>query len=435
MTLGYAGHARGARLTLRALHFRRLAAFRNQCYRKPVSADSSPPPIFSTRAARVTMVMSALFGTTGVILVFLPRWLEVERGLSGAEIGAILSLAQFARIITGPLIAYRVDRASDRTAPLKLIALAAVIAYAAFFFLAQGFWTLLLAGFVALSLTQSMTPLIEAATLRATTQGKISYGIARGIGSIAFIAANVLGGIVIARFGLTAVVVWVLSGLALTATTSWFGLQRDPPLTQPSASRSGGASALLRNRRFLILIISCGLIQAAHGFYYSFSTIIWRGQGISPEMVGVLWAFGVSVEVAFLWSLPFIERRSTPEGLILLGAGAAVARWFAMGFAPLGLVLWPLQAMHTLSFAAAHVGAMRLLQRETPEHSAAMAQTLYAVLSGGLFMGASTLLSGYLYDIGGAIGYWAMAALAAAGGALALLLIPPKARAPAATPQ
>jgi PPP family 3-phenylpropionic acid transporter len=191
----------------------------------------------------------------------------------------------------------------------------------------------------------------------------------------------------------------------------------------------------LRNRKFLILIVACGLIQAAHGFYYSFSTIVWRGQGISPEMVGVLWAFGVAVEVAFLWSLPIIERRSTPEALILIGAGAAVARWFAMGFAPLGWVLWPLQALHALSFAAAHVGAMRLLQRETPEHSAAMAQTLYAVMSGGFLMGASTLLSGHLYDVGGAIGYWAMAVMAAAGGALALLLLPPKTRVPEATPR
>jgi PPP family 3-phenylpropionic acid transporter len=395
----------------------------------------SEPSIFSTRAARVTMVMSALFGTTGVILVFLPRWLELERGLSGAEIGIILSLAQFARIITGPLIAYRADRSSDRAAPLKIIALAAVFAYAAFFFLADGFWPLLILGFIALSLSQSMTPLIEAATLRATAQGKMSYGVARGIGSIAFIAANVLGGIAIARFGIGAVVIWVVCGLSLTTFTSWLGLHRDPPLTHPTASRTGGANALLRNRRFLILIIACGLIQAAHGFYYSFSTIVWRGQGISNEMIGVLWAFGVAVEVAFLWSLPFIERRSTPEGLILLGAGAAVARWLVMGFAPLGFALWPLQAMHALSFAAAHVGAMRLLHREAPEHSAAMAQTLYAVLSGGLFMGASTLLSGYLYDLGGAVGYWAMAVMAAAGGALAVLLIPPKTRVSTATPQ
>ncbi len=399
-----------------------------------MDAESPPQPsIFASRAARVTMVMSALFGTTGVILVFLPRWLEVERDLTGAQIGIILSLAQFARVVTGPLIAYRADKSADRATPLKIIAAAAVLAYAAFFLLAQGFWPLLLIGFVALSLSQAMTPLIEAATLRATAQGKISYGLARGIGSVAFIAANVLGGVVISKFGLIAVVAWVLSGLALTAATSFFGLKRDPPPPRPPTMRAGGVGELLRNRRFLILIVACGLIQAAHGFYYSFSTIVWRGQGLSPEMVGLLWGFGVAVEVAFLWTLPFFERRTTPETLILAGAGAAVARWIVMGFAPLGFALWPLQALHFASFAAAHVGAMRLLYRDTPEHSAAMAQTLYAATSGGVLMGSSTLLSGYLYDLGGAIGYWAMAAMAGAGGLLALLLIPPKARASSAT--
>jgi PPP family 3-phenylpropionic acid transporter len=397
-------------------------------------AESSPQSIFATRAARVTMVMSALFGTTGVILVFLPRWLEFERGLSGAEIGAILSLAQFARLITGPAIAFQADNSGDRSRPLKYITLAAVLAYAAFFLLAQGFWQLLVVGFVALSLTQAMTPLIEAATLRATAQGKITYGIARGMGSIAFIFANILGGLVIARFGYGAVAVWVISGLAVTVATSWFGLRPDPPPPRVHTSRTGAIRELLSNRRFVILILSCGFIQSAHGFYYGFSTNVWSAQGLSAFEIGVLWAFGVGVEVAFLWTLPFFERRTTPEALILIGAGAAVARWFAMGFAPLGLALWLLQAMHVFSFAAAHVGAMRLLYRDTPEHSAAMAQTIYAGLSAGLLMGASSLLSGYLYDLGGAVGYWAMAALAAAGGALALLLLPPKPRSRAATP-
>jgi PPP family 3-phenylpropionic acid transporter len=398
-----------------------------------VDAESPPQPsIFASRAARVTMVMSAFFGTTGVILVFLPRWLEVERDLTGAQIGLILSLAQFARVLTGPLVAYFADRAADRGLPIKLLAVVAATAYAAFFFFARDFWSLLLIGFFALSLTQAIYPLIEAATLRATAQGKVSYGLARGIGSVAFIAANVLGGVVVSRFGVPAVVIWVLCGLSLTALTAVTGLKPDPAPPRPPTMRAGGVGELLRNRRFVIIIVACGLIQAAHGFYYSFSTIVWRGQGLSAEFIGILWGFGVAVEVAFLWTLPFFERRTTPETLILIGAGAAVARWFVLGFAPLGWVLWPLQAMHVASFAAAHVGAMRLLYREAPEHSAAMAQTLYAATSGGILMGASTLLSGYLYDLGGAVGYWAMAAMAGAGGLLALLLVPPKPRAPLA---
>lgn len=395
---------------------------------------SSPEPsILATRAARVTLVMSCLFGTTGVILVYLPRWLEVERLLTGAEIGAVLALAQAARIVTGPAIAYWADGAADRRTPMRIVAIAALIAYAAFFFLAREFWSLLILGFIALSLTQAMTPLVEAVTLRATAQGRMSYGVARGIGSVAFIVANIAGGFLVARFGLGAVVIWVIAGLVVVIASAWLGLPSDPPPPRkPRAERAGEISALVRNRRFLIVIVACGLIQSAHAFYYGFSTMAWRAQHLPDGLIGMLWAFGVAVEVAFLWSLPSIERRFPPETLILIGAGGAVLRWLAMGWAPTGWPLWGLQAMHALSFAAAHVGAMRLIHRETPETSAAMGQTLYAVLSGGILMGASTMLSGVLYDAIGARGYWAMAAIALAGGLLALLLLEGPKRRPSA---
>lgn len=400
-----------------------------------MSGDSDSQSLFATRAARVTLVMSCLFGTTGMILVFLPRWLEVERGLSGAEIGAVLSLAQIARVVTGPLVAAWTDSVADRSMPLRIIAIAALISFAAFF-MAHGFWPLLLLGFVALSMTQSLTPLIEAATLRATQSGRINYGVARGIGSVAFIAANILGGFIVARFGLGAVVVWVLSGIATLTASAWLALPNDPPLKAPNGeARRSSIAVLLSNQRYLVLIVACGLIQSAHAFYYGFSTLVWRAQGISAELVGLLWAFGVAVEVAFLLCLPTIEKRVSPEAMIIVGAVGATGRWICMGFAPLGFVLWPLQALHALSFAAAHVGAMRLLFRETPEYAHAMGQTLYAVLTGGILMGACTLLSGLLYDLGGAQGYWAMAATAAIGGLLALLLLNPAPRAPTATLQ
>ncbi|HRP10807.1 MAG TPA: MFS transporter [Terricaulis sp.] len=378
---------------------------------------------FASPAARVTLVMSCLFTTTGVTLVFLPRWLEVERALSGAEIGLVLSLAQFARILTGPAIAFWADGAADRRLPLRLVSGAALAAFAAFFFLAHDFWSLLLLGFIALSLLQAVTPLIEAALLRATAQGRISYGLGRGIGSVAFIVANIVGGFMVARFGIGAVVVWVLLALASLLASSVFALTPDPPAAKaPSRERFGALAALMRSRRFVIVLVSCGLIQCAHAFYYAFSTIAWRAQGVPAETIGLLWAFGVAVEVALLWSLAPIERRVSAEAMILVAAAGAVMRWIAMGFAPEGAILWFLQALHALSFAAAHVGAMRLIYREAPDNAAAMAQTLYSSLSSGLLLGIATIASGWLYDWGGAKGYWAMAALAGAGGLIALML-------------
>lgn len=370
--------------------------------------------------------MSALFAGMGVALPYLGRWLEVERGLNGAEIGAVLSLAQLTRVVIGPAIGFWSDGAADRRMPVRLVALIAAIAYAAFFFLAHDFWSLLVLGFIALTLTQALNPLIEAATLRATAEGRMSYGVARGIGSAAFIVANVLGGVLMARFGAGAVAWWVVGAYIACALSAWTHLPPEPAPGDAAhrtvAARYGAVGALLRDRRFVLLIVSCGLIQASHAFFYGFSVLVWRGQGVGADLIGVLWAFGVAVEVAFLWTLPWFERRATPEALILLGAIGGVVRWTALGFAPLGWVLWPLQALHALTFAATHVGAMRLLFRDTPDNAAGAAQTLYSALSGGLLLGVATLGSGVLYDFGGAIGYWAMAAMAGLGALVALAL-------------
>ena len=384
---------------------------------------------FRSRAARVTLVMSCLYSATGITLVFLPRWLAGERALSGAEIGALLSLSQLTRIVLGPAIAFWADGHADRRTPIRLLAPAAIAAFLAFFFLARDFTSLLVTGFLALTLMSAITPLVESAALRATATGKMSYGFARGIGSVSFIISNIGGGILIARFGLDAVVVWVLAALFGVVLSSWLALRADAPLAAPHAltlaARAQAVRGLLRNTRFVTLIVSCGLIQAAHGFYYGFSTLVWRGQGISPDAIGVLWAIGVGVEVAFLWNLRVFERWLSPEALILIGAFGGAIRWMLLGFGPTGAVLWPLQAMHAISFAMAHVGAMRLLTREAPENAAAMAQTLYSALSSGLLLGGASLISGILYDATGAHGYWAMSLMALAGGFIALGLLVP----------
>jgi PPP family 3-phenylpropionic acid transporter len=87
---------------------------------------------------------------------------------------------------------------------------------------------------------------------------------------------------------------------------------------------------------------------------------------------------------------------------------------------PPAWIIWPVQALHALSFAAAHVGALKLVQREAPAHLAGVAQTLYAAVASGTLAGLAMLLAGALYDMIGALGYLAMALFAAIGFALML---------------
>jgi len=376
--------------------------------------------LLSDPAVRLSIFLSFVFAGSGAGLPFLPRWLEAERGLSGLEIGAVTSSAALARVFVAPLIAAWADGFADRRTPLRILPCAAALAYV-LFWRAQGFPALFAAGFAASTLAAAVVPLAEGAILRASAAGGLPYGVGRAMASAAFVVGNVGAGLMIARFGTAVAIAWVIASQVAAAATASVLLPDGAPSTGAALgfrSRLALAVGLLRNPRFALAIVGCGLIQAGHAFYYNFSTLVWRRQGVDEAYSGVLWAIGVLVEIGFLAFLPAFERRVRPEWMILAGAAAGVVRWSALALSPPLAWVAPLQALHALTFAAAHVGALRIVQRETPDHAAGLGQTLYAALASGTFMGASAILSGALYDSVGAGGYWAMAALALTGGIL-----------------
>ena len=376
-------------------------------------------------SARLTLMMSSLFCCNGITLPYLGRWLEETHALSGVEIAAIVASAQLTRVIAGPVIAAWADGFADRRTPLRLLAALALGLYAVFFN-AQGFLALLATGFLAQTAAQAITPLVEGALLRISGHGGLPYGVARGIGSIAFIAGNVGGAMLVGRFGVGAAVVWALASLTATVLSALFALARDPIDHGAAASGFRGrlreGLALFRRPAFAGPVIAASLIQCAHAFYYGFSTLVWTKQGLSDPVIGALWGFAVIIEVGLLLMLPRFERRFSPEALITFGAVASVVRWGAMAFLPPVFLLWPLQMLHALTFAAVHVGALRLVQREAPPAIAGVAQTLYAALASGTLAGLAMLLAGVLYDGVGAWGYAAMSALGGAGLLVMLVL-------------
>jgi PPP family 3-phenylpropionic acid transporter len=176
-----------------------------------------------------------------------------------------------------------------------------------------------------------------------------------------------------------------------------------------------GVSELMRNRPFLLAVISTSLIQATHAFYYAFSALLWKGQGLSATVIGLLWATGVAAEIAFMWFLEPWRRRVGPEALVVIGGVAALVRWTAYAFTPPLWLLFPLQTLHALSFAAVLMGSLQLIERHAAPRSASAAQTISSAFSGGLVIGLATLASGALFDAAGVLGYLGMSALALLG--------------------
>ena len=79
-----------------------------------------------SQPVRLGLFYAALFVGTGASSPYIPVWFA-SRGLSGAEIGLILSAPMFARAGTAPAIAMWADSFHLRRTPLILMGLATAL--------------------------------------------------------------------------------------------------------------------------------------------------------------------------------------------------------------------------------------------------------------------------------------------------------------------
>ena len=366
---------------------------------------------------RLGLFYSAIFVGTGASSPYMPVWFA-HHGLNGAEIGLVLSLPLLARAFTAPLLAVWADSFKLRRTALCFMALAVAGAYA-LMALPLGFGGWMVVWFAASSAFSTISPLTDVIVLnRARTDG-FNFGWPRGIGSVAFIVANVVMGAVLTKGSPELVLVWITAAVALTALAARYLLPPDPVHEEGhlagASDRWAGIGQLLRDPAFMTAAVSCGLIQSAHAFYYSFSTLAWKQQGIPESMTCVLWGVGVATEVAFMWFLEPWRRRVGPRNLLVLGGAAAIVRWTALAFAPPLWLVFPLQTLHAFSYAATFLASLQLIERLSTPRNASAAQAINSALSGGLLMGIATMASGPLFDRFGAHGYLLMAAMCAAG--------------------
>ena len=378
-----------------------------------------------TAAQRLALQYVLLFGATGVSLPFAGLWLS-SQGLSGAQIGTLLAIPMLARIVTGPLLGVWADGFRQRRTPIALLGVVMTLGYGAAG-LVDGYLAWAACWFVGATAMGVLVPLTDVLNLRLAGRLGYTFALPRAFGSAAFVVANMVMGAMLLTMPADAIIVWLVVASLGLAVVAVLALPPEPvadgaPLR--GRERFRGIGQLVKDRTFMTAIFAIGAVQAAHAYQYGFSAILWKAEGISEAVTGQLWAFGVVAEIALMWLFEPWRRRVgiTPWSLLVVGAAAAVVRWSAMAFAPPLWLLWPLQGLHALTFAATFLAGMQIVERLAPRDSLTAGQMLSSVLSAGVLIGLATAASGPLYDRYGAGGYWAMALMAVAGLAAALPL-------------
>jgi MFS transporter, PPP family, 3-phenylpropionic acid transporter len=378
--------------------------------------SESQIPMVSNRASRqfagaLGLFYGTLFGMLGTHLPFFPVWLKAV-GIEASWIGIIIAVPAVTRFTVLPLVTAFAERHHALRGALMLAAFATVLGFAIIGSQHQPFAVFLIYALTC-CLWTPMTPLTDAYALRGVVRYGLNYGQLRLWGSAAFVAGALACGLLVDVIAASQLI-WVIVAVASLGAMASLGLRPlDRPAKGPGATHGGGA--LLRDVRFLAIIVASALIQGSHAAYYTFASITWQAHGLSGLTIAGLWALGVCAEIVVF---ALSARLSWPPAiLVVIGALSAVLRWSITAQEPAVPILALVQLTHGLTFGLTQVGTMGLLVRLVPVQLMARGQGYFAACS-GIVNSATAILSGAIYAHYGQAVYYVMAAMAATGAIL-----------------
>ena len=337
------------------------------------------------------------FAVLGVYMQFFPAWLHEVRGFDEKDVAIVLAAPTVSRTIAGPLWSRWADRSRDARRVLTVLATGALAAFL-LFAVASSVAIACCVAFAFGCLYAPMLPILDATAVRAADRHGFSFGRLRVAGSSAFLVAVVGTGALLERIGTEAVLPLLVVVLAATALAA----RRLPRAGAADRDDAGAAASpvsswlqLFRSLPFVLVLISAALIQGSHAVYYNLSTVHWSAHGIDKTLAGLLWAEGVFAEIAVLFYARHTLERLRPTTLLLVGAGGAMVRWAVVASTTSVPVLFCVNWLHALSFAATYLGAIRAVQRRVPPHLRTTAQGLLGAAQAGLGMVVCGLVGGY----------------------------------------
>ena len=350
--------------------------------------------------ARIALIFASLFVSTGINLPYFPLWLEAN-GFDAERIAVILAAPMFLRVVTTPFVTAYADRASDRANVLLVLVVAALLISCGFF-LPPVYGIVLLVSLALSVVWTPQGPLVDSLALSGVRRFGANYTGMRIWGSISFLAANLMGGIILSWTSPQAVPVIITVSLGVGLLTVMIAPRMGKPRrASPLSVEELQEAPKLLNRYFLLFVTGAGIINGSHGFMYGFASIYWKSLGLGDTLMGFLWAFAVVSEVCVFMAFTRFFGRFRATTLLMICGVAAVVRWIAYPLVwPLGLGVagfFGVQGLHGLSTGIMLIGIQKLIAETVDEERTGAAQGA-AFFAAGISMAIVTLLSGSLYD-------------------------------------
>ena len=353
------------------------------------------------------------FASLGALLPFWGVYLQ-DQGFTALAIGQLMAILQATKIVAPNVWGWLADR-TGRT--LRIIRLASLLTWLAFLgiFAVRGFWGTALVMIAFSFFWNASLPQMEVVTINHLGARMRRYAGIRLWGSVGFILAVMVLGVLVERQGSAVVPFMALALQVGIWITSLLVVER-PVENRPAAD---GISILsLACRPEVAAFLLCGFfMQISHGVYYAFYSIYLTQAGYASGTIGAFWAWGVVVEVLVFVIMHHLLERFGARRVLLASLGLAVVRWLLIGtFVAEPVILILAQVLHAATFGAFHAGAIHLTHHYFTGRLQGRGQALFGSLVYGAGGAVGSLGSGLLWSIAGPQATFVASSLVAALG-------------------
>ena len=372
--------------------------------------------------------MQGLYWMIGCVAVGFASYFLTQRGYSNSEIGILLSVGYILGLILQPLVAGYADR-TVRLTPTAILALVTIftglVAAALLVFRTHSpALSVLYVLFLAAQLV--MQPLVNAyAFYIERLETPISFGIARGIGSLSWGAVSAVLGILTEKMG-PEVLIWSVLGYLILMLLLLYLFHREGPVPpararNPEDGDSGLNLTILwsRYRSFLFLMLGYAALFFGHSFIDNYPFQIVVNVGGDSSAMGTLIAYIAILEMPAMFLFEKLHDRFGCVKLLRFAALFYLVKNVLVWLAPSIPALYLANTFQAISFAIMTPAAVRYADEVMDPRDSNKAQAyLTAMVTVGNIL--SSLTGGILID---GVSVKAMLMVGAAASLIGALLV------------
>ena len=350
--------------------------------------------MLSNIGIRLSVMMFLQFFLWGAWYVTAPLFLG-KIGFSGSDFGWTYSVGPIAGILSPFFVGMVADRffATERILGVLHILGGLFMAAATLLMNPENpgspaainlmFFAHMLCYFPTLGLTNSLA-------MHNIRDSEKEFPMVRVFGTIGWIIAGIV--LTWLAWGDRVEMFYLAAGLGIAQGLYCFTLPHTPPplAGKPASAREllgAGAFVLLRNRSFLVFMVSSFLICIPLAFYYQLAARAVQQAGVADTAFKMTW--GQGSEILFMVLMPFFFKRLGVKWMLIVGMSAWVARYVLFAVGAPDAIHWMLIAgilLHGICYDFFFVTGQIYTDQVAPKEIRAQAQGMLVLFTLGLGM-------------------------------------------------